>query len=79
MSPEADRLLNEALQLPEDERATLADQIYRSLEPADSDDAYWETEIAQRIEEDDRGLAKPIPWEEARRMLAESANEPDGS
>lgn len=73
MSPSAKKLLEEALALPEDARADLAAALLESLdEPTDPPhevEAAWTDEIARRLREVETGAVKPIPWEEARRMI----------
>ncbi len=61
------KLLEEALKLPPDERAALADSLLRSLEgPVDPVvDAAWRAEIRRRVADLDAG-APTIPWAEAR-------------
>jgi putative addiction module component (TIGR02574 family) len=75
MTP-ADRLLAEALRLPEAERSALAASLIASLEAtADPDaDTAWGEEIQRRMEELDSGLVRPIPWTEARRLIVEDTD-----
>jgi len=74
MSPTAKRILDEALELPESARADLAAALLESLEESADEgvEAAWSDEIARRIREVESGAVKPIPWEEARRMIFES-------
>ena len=59
------KILEEALSLPVEERALIADSLLRSLNMPDSDiDAKW-TEVAKRrLQELRSGKVKPIPGEE---------------
>jgi putative addiction module component (TIGR02574 family) len=66
MSPKAEQLLQEALQLPPEERTSIAESLFESLDEVD--DALG-TEIRKRLDEVDSGEVQPIPWEEARRLL----------
>lgn len=50
----ADKLLQEALNLPSRAREDLIDALSQSLEPTDVTDA-WKTEIAERLEKLQRG------------------------
>lgn len=64
----------QALQLPLEERARLADRLMRSLEPEPQDTPEniaiaWEVEIARRIEEMDAGRTEYIPYEQVRAEL----------
>jgi putative addiction module component (TIGR02574 family) len=69
MTQEAHELLQEALALPEDERAELAGSVIASLDSTvDQDvDAAWQQEIVRRLQEVQSGEVKTISWEEASR------------
>ena len=71
MTPNAVKLLENALGLPENDRADLAARLIDSLDRQLDDDApsAWDAEIERRIADVDRGSVKPIPWPEARRMI----------
>lgn len=73
MSPAANRLIEEALALPEDARTELLEALIESLdgpgEAPDEVDAAWADEIAERLRAVEAGSVKPIPWEEARRAI----------
>ena len=71
----ARKLLQEALSLPEDDRAEIIDALQASLTPRTSDlSSDWKTEIQSRIEQLESDGVQPIPWEEVdaeiRRILA---------
>jgi hypothetical protein len=66
-----DALLEQALQLTDDQRGTLAVQLLRTLEPADGEEiaedewqAAWSVEIDRRIREVDDGTAELIDGDE---------------
>ena len=69
------RLLEEALHLPAEERAALAGALIESLDlEVDEDvEAAWSAEISRRLERVDAGVAKTIPWSEARRRIFAAA------
>lgn len=71
MSKSAESVFDEAMDLPQEQRAELAARLIRSLDPASEEaaTAAWEAELNQRAEELDRGTAPPIPDEEARRRI----------
>jgi putative addiction module component (TIGR02574 family) len=71
MTPEADKLLEEALRLPPEARAAIAGSLIESLDEIVDPDAEqaWIVEIEKRIRELDSGQAKAIPWSEARRRI----------
>jgi len=66
MSDLLNKMKNEALSLPEDERAKLAHELIMSLdEGIDSDvNNEWEAEISRRVKEIKDGTAKGRPAEE---------------
>jgi len=72
MKHDVSKLLKEAMQLPPEARAALAGSLLESLdETLDADvEAAWEKEIARGVKEFDGGSARPVPWSEARRMIA---------
>jgi putative addiction module component (TIGR02574 family) len=64
-------LLSEALHLPTEARAALADSLLDSLDTevdANAEEA-WRDEIYRRLQEIDRGAAQLIPWHDAQRRL----------
>ena len=69
------QLLAEALRLPPEERATLANELIESLDGGIDNDAEaaWSLEIRRRLERLDAGLAKTVPWAEARRRILTAA------
>jgi putative addiction module component (TIGR02574 family) len=71
MPKDAAELLRDALSLPTDVRAALADSLLESLDVQVDDDAEaaWRDEIYRRLQQLDSGTAKLIPWEDAQRGL----------
>lgn len=63
MAGSIETLVAEAMQLPPDQRLTLAHRILSSVEPSPSSeiDAAWEAEIRERIARYDSGESKSIP------------------
>ena len=78
MNSSAKQLLDNALDLPDSERAELAARLIESLDPgADSDvDAAWDDEIRRRVQELDSSQVTAVPWPEARRIILGPADEP---
>lgn len=72
MSPDTQELIDRVLRLPPEARAALVGALIESLDETVDDDATaaWEAEIAKRVRELDEGSVKPIPWSEARRIIA---------
>ena len=73
MTRNAERVLDDALRLPEQERAEVAARLISSLDAeADTDvDAAWIAEIERRCAELDAGTAVTSDWEEVRRRIEE--------
>jgi len=69
-------LLNDAMRLPDEQRAALAAALIESLDDGVDEDAEvaWSVEIARRLREVKSGHVKTIPWPQARKMIA--ADEP---
>lgn len=71
MATELRQLFLDALELPDNERATLAGLLIESLEgPEDPDvESAWATEAERRWQEIESGAVKTIPWEEVKAKL----------
>jgi putative addiction module component (TIGR02574 family) len=72
MSPNIAKLLEQALDLDEKERASLAGALIESLEPPGNDndvEAAWDEVIKRRIEELESGAVKGVPWSEVKKQL----------
>jgi putative addiction module component (TIGR02574 family) len=78
MNTRAKELLEDALGLPDVDRAELAAELIASLDPGIEQDAAeaWDAEIARRVAELDAGKAAVLPWSEARRMISGQSDEP---
>ncbi len=77
MSREASEILKEALSLPAEARAALADSLLDSLDAEIEPGAEeaWRHEIQRRVSELDSGAVAAIPWSEARSRLLSKARE----
>lgn len=71
MPREAAQILHEALELPPQQRAALADSLLNSLDTEiDSDvEQAWREEIERRVESVRNGTARLVPWEEVQARL----------
>jgi putative addiction module component (TIGR02574 family) len=78
MNTHAKKLLEDALQLSETDRAELAASLIDSLDEEVDEDAAaaWDAEILRRLTELRDGTVKPIPWPEARRIILGIADAP---
>jgi putative addiction module component (TIGR02574 family) len=79
VSGAARKMIEEALKLPEDERAEIAGELLVSLDSSGaalgpSSDAV-EDRIARRLAEADGGSVTPLSWDEAQRFI--DSDEPD--
>jgi putative addiction module component (TIGR02574 family) len=65
MSELAEKLIEQALDLPPDQRARLAERLLSSLEPELSPiDQLWAREAGDRLDACERGEIKALPAEE---------------
>jgi len=71
MRQHSQAILEQALKLPVQERAAVAEQLIQSLEPVQEAEVEqaWQQEIQQRISDLDNGVATAIPWEEVQRRI----------
>ena len=77
MSTDVDRLLHDAMALPERDRAELAGRLLESLKlGSDEVEESWHQEITRRITELDQGVTVPVPGAEARRIFRGAVNDP---
>lgn len=72
MKPNTRDVLEQALKLPPEARAAIAGSLLESLDQEVDEDAAdrWDEEIAKRVRELKSGQVTPIPWSEARRIIA---------
>jgi putative addiction module component (TIGR02574 family) len=72
MTKQTLELLQKALALSDEERASLAGSLLDSLDaPVDEDvEAAWTQEIARRLDDLDSGRSNTVPWEEVRARIA---------
>jgi putative addiction module component (TIGR02574 family) len=77
MTVDVRRILDDALRLPENDRAELAGLLIDSLDEGQDAgvQAAWSDEIARRLDELDSGAVTPIPWAEVRRRLTNKSSE----
>jgi putative addiction module component (TIGR02574 family) len=73
-----DELLTDALRLPVNERAEMAQELLRSLdgEPEEDVEAAWTAEIQRRLDEVRAGRAKTFSAEESLRRVDETLARP---
>ena len=70
MSELAEKLIQQALGLPPDERAVVAERLLSSLEPELSEiDQLWGLEAEDRLHEYERGEVETIPAEEVYKAI----------
>ena len=71
MNIKAQQLISSALQMPNEERALIAERLISSLDqPFDGDvEMAWQKEVQKRLLAMDEGKIENIPWEQARKEL----------
>lgn len=71
MSGKGQKLLEEALALPADERADMAATLIDSLDEREDEaiEEAWAREVKRRIQEVESNEVKTIPWSEARKRI----------
>lgn len=69
-----DQLVEEALTLPNEDRAKLAERLVESLDPTDDAvlQAVWGAEAMRRLDDVRRGRVESIPGEEALKRVRQS-------
>ena len=79
MTSQVKALLDQALQLPDDERAEMAALLLRSLDAVTDEGAEeaWDREIERRLAEVDAGTVELVPWDEAKRRIFGSLDGPE--
>ena len=76
MQPKAEKILSDALKLPEQERAAMASRLLESIDDAAATadeaavQAAWASEIDRRRKELASGAVKPMSVEESLRFVA---------
>jgi len=70
-----DSIVTQALQMPEKERALMAQKLISSLEEAEDLEAeiQWQQEVQRRLTEIDEGKVECISWEVVERRLRANA------
>ena len=68
----SEALLNDAMRLPDEQRAALAAALIESLDRDVHEDAEaaWSVEIARRLRDVESGRVKTISWPQARQLIA---------
>ncbi len=72
MQQDVDEILKQALALPPEDRAAIAEVLLAGIEDTVNSDveAAWEDEVARRLKEIDEGRVELVPWAEPRRLIA---------
>ena len=76
MTSATKKILEDALALPEEQRATLVAALNESLETTEDDlTPQWKAEIARRIEAVERGDSRLIPGDEVDARIRKTLRE----
>jgi len=70
MSSRARKILEDAYSLSESDRALVAVELARSIEPSDDARAAWVEESVRRLEAVERGEIEPVTMESVRVEIA---------
>lgn len=64
-------ILDQALEMPEKDRAAIAERLLASLDDKPDPDVEeaWQREIQRRLAQLDRGEVECVPWEEVRNRM----------
>jgi putative addiction module component (TIGR02574 family) len=71
MGPKAQKVLEAALELPENERTDVLGALIESLDgvPEEGVEEAWSAEIKRRIDEVESGAVKTIPWDQVKHEM----------
>ncbi len=75
MGTTVETLLNQALQMPAQDRAVIAERLITSLDSEIDQDVEiaWQQEVQRRVDEVDKGVVACIPWEQVLLRLKENS------
>ena len=76
MTQKSEALILDALQMPDEERAMIAERLIASLDHELDKDAelVWQKEIQTRIHQIDSGEVTCVPWEQVRARLRKNGD-----
>ncbi|MDD5672678.1 MAG: addiction module protein [Chitinivibrionales bacterium] len=76
MNQKAETIISDAMLMPDEDRAIIAERLIASLDHEFEKDAElaWQKEIQKRIEDIDSGKVTCIPWEQVRSRLQKNCN-----
>lgn len=71
MQQHSQAILEQALKLPAQERAAVAEHLIQSLDPSQEVEVEqaWQQEIQRRISDLDKGAASTMTWEEVQSRI----------
>jgi putative addiction module component (TIGR02574 family) len=76
MNQKSEAIISDALLMPDEERALIAERLIASLDHEFEKDTElaWQKEIQKRIDEINNGKVICVPWEEVRVRLRKNGN-----
>lgn len=79
MNQKIEAILSDALLMPEEDRAIIAERLIASLDREFEKDTEieWQKELQKRVVEINSGKVICIPWEEVRTRLRKNSNAHD--
>lgn len=71
MEKKTQDIISEAMRMPAEDRATIAENLIASLdrEYDENTEVLWQDEVQKRIREIESGAVKCVPWESVRSSL----------
>jgi putative addiction module component (TIGR02574 family) len=76
MNQKSESIISDAMLMPDEDRAMIAERLIASLDHEFEKDAEiaWQKEIEKRIDDIDRGKVTCMPWELVRMQLRKNSN-----
>ena len=78
MNQKSKTIISDAMQLPDEDRAMLAERLIASLDHEFEKDAEiaWQKKLQRRIASINSGESVCVPWEQVRARLRKNSNAP---
>jgi len=76
MSQKSESIISDAMLMPDEDRAMIAERLIASLdhEFERNTEIAWQAELQQRISDIDAGKIECLPWEQVRAQLRKNSN-----
>jgi putative addiction module component (TIGR02574 family) len=79
MNQKSEAIISDAMLMPDEDRAMIAEKLIASLDHEFEKDAEiaWQTELQKRVNEIDGGKVTCVPWEQVRARLRKNSDAHD--